>query len=174
VSKQSNGNFYDEDFFHLPPVSTPVVHLSCKYLHGFWSKKFETALMVYSGSWGKLIHEENQKSKILWHCPFKKKLRFLRNKLLETKISTKHNKFLRHIDFPMVEKYNKRSFSLGGWGGGSIFYPANIASRPDLGAICLCSYMVWKFGFSQLGSHNIYVVFYSQYLPEVLYSAVKW
>jgi hypothetical protein len=27
--------------------------------------------MVYSGAWGKLIHEENQKSKISWHCPFK-------------------------------------------------------------------------------------------------------
>jgi hypothetical protein len=28
------------------------------------SKKFETALMVYSGAWGKLIHEKNQKQKI--------------------------------------------------------------------------------------------------------------
>jgi hypothetical protein len=36
-----------------------------------FSKKFETALMVYSGAWGKLIHEKNQKSKILWHCPLK-------------------------------------------------------------------------------------------------------
>ncbi len=27
--------------------------------------------MVYSGAWGKLIHEKNQKSKISWHCPFK-------------------------------------------------------------------------------------------------------
>jgi hypothetical protein len=27
--------------------------------------KFETALMVYSGAWGKLIHEKNQKQKIL-------------------------------------------------------------------------------------------------------------
>ncbi len=27
--------------------------------------------MVYSDAWGKLIHEKNQKSKILWHCPFK-------------------------------------------------------------------------------------------------------
>jgi hypothetical protein len=36
---------------------------SCKYLREF-SKKFETALMVYSGAWGKLIHEKNQKQKI--------------------------------------------------------------------------------------------------------------
>jgi hypothetical protein len=27
--------------------------------------------MVYSGAWGKLIHEKNQKSKISRHCPFK-------------------------------------------------------------------------------------------------------
>ncbi len=27
--------------------------------------------MVYSGAWGKLIHEKKQKSKISWHCPFK-------------------------------------------------------------------------------------------------------
>ncbi len=27
--------------------------------------------MVFSGAWGKLIHEKNQKQKILWHCPFK-------------------------------------------------------------------------------------------------------
>jgi hypothetical protein len=32
--------------------------LSCKYLREF-SRKFETALMVYSGAWGKLIHEKN-------------------------------------------------------------------------------------------------------------------
>jgi hypothetical protein len=37
--------------------------LSCEYLREF-SKKFETALMVYSGAWGKLIHEKNQKQKI--------------------------------------------------------------------------------------------------------------
>jgi hypothetical protein len=39
------------------------LHLSCEYLREF-SKKFETTLMVYSGAWGKLIHEKNQKSKI--------------------------------------------------------------------------------------------------------------
>ncbi len=36
-----------------------------------FSKKFKTALMVYSGAWGKLIHGKNQKQKISWHCPFK-------------------------------------------------------------------------------------------------------
>ena len=45
--------------------------LTCEYLREF-SKKFETALMVYSGAWGKLIHEKNQKQKISWHCPFNK------------------------------------------------------------------------------------------------------
>ncbi len=43
--------------------------LSCKYLREF-SKKFETAVMVYSGAWGKLIHEKTEKEKISWHCPF--------------------------------------------------------------------------------------------------------
>ncbi len=37
--------------------------LSCEYPWEF-SKNFETALIVYSGAWGKLIHEKNQKSKI--------------------------------------------------------------------------------------------------------------
>jgi hypothetical protein len=36
----------------LPPVSTTFM------------KKFETALMVYSEAWGKLIHKKNLKSKI--------------------------------------------------------------------------------------------------------------
>jgi hypothetical protein len=59
-----------EDFFNLPPVSTtPMVHLEPQYLRKF-SKKFEMAVTVYSGAWGKLIHEKNQKSKISWHCSF--------------------------------------------------------------------------------------------------------
>jgi hypothetical protein len=37
--------------------------LSCEYLREF-SKKFETVLMGYSGAWGKLIDEKNQKQKI--------------------------------------------------------------------------------------------------------------
>ncbi len=47
--------------------------LSCEYLREF-SKKFQMALMVYSGAWGKLIHEKNEKQKISWHCPFKRML----------------------------------------------------------------------------------------------------
>jgi hypothetical protein len=51
--------FMIEDFFHLSPVSTtPVVNL--EPLRKF-SKKFEMALMVYSGAWGKLIHEKKPK-----------------------------------------------------------------------------------------------------------------
>jgi hypothetical protein len=45
--------------------------LSCEYLREFL-KKIETAVMVYSGAWGKLTYEKNQKSKISWHCPFNK------------------------------------------------------------------------------------------------------
>jgi hypothetical protein len=46
-----------EDFLHFPPVSTANIS-------GNFSKKFEIAQKVYSGAWGKLIHEKNQKSKI--------------------------------------------------------------------------------------------------------------
>jgi hypothetical protein len=53
-----------EDFFHLPPVSTtPVVHLELRISPQ--TNKFEMALMVYSGAWGKLIQEKNQKLNIL-------------------------------------------------------------------------------------------------------------
>ncbi len=52
-----------EDFLHLPPVSlTPVANLELRIRE--FSKKFDTTLMVYSGAWGKLIREKNQKSKI--------------------------------------------------------------------------------------------------------------
>jgi hypothetical protein len=37
--------------------------LSCEYLRNFL-KKFEMAVKVFSGAWGKLIHEKNQKLKI--------------------------------------------------------------------------------------------------------------
>jgi hypothetical protein len=50
--------FMIEGFFHLPPVS---VHrwctLGCEY-HREFSKKLETALMVYSGAGEKLNHEK--------------------------------------------------------------------------------------------------------------------
>jgi hypothetical protein len=52
VSKQNI-----ETFFHLP-----VVHLELR-------QKFETALMGYLGTWGKLTHEKTLKSKISWQCP---------------------------------------------------------------------------------------------------------
>jgi hypothetical protein len=58
--------FLIEDFFHLPPVVNIELRISTRIF-----EKFETALMVYSGAWGKLIHEKNQKSKISWRCPFK-------------------------------------------------------------------------------------------------------
>ncbi len=72
MSKLNNYNFYDLKFFCI--CHRCRWHrwqtLSWEYLHEF-SKKFETTLIVYSGAWGKLIHEKNQKSKISWHCPFK-------------------------------------------------------------------------------------------------------
>ncbi len=44
--------------------------MRCEYLREC-SKTFKTTLMVYSGAWGKLVHEKNQKSKISRHCHFK-------------------------------------------------------------------------------------------------------
>ncbi len=46
--------------------------LNCEYLREF-SKKLKTALMGWSGAWGKLIYEKtgSWKIKISWHCPFK-------------------------------------------------------------------------------------------------------
>jgi hypothetical protein len=56
--------FMTEDFFHMAPVPmTPVVHIELRISPRIF-EKFEMALMVYSGAWGKLIHEKNQKSKI--------------------------------------------------------------------------------------------------------------
>jgi hypothetical protein len=66
--------------------------LSCEYLREF-SKKFETALLVNSGAWGKLIHEKKQKSKISWHCPFK----WLRTLNCNTKIKTGIKILYKHI-----------------------------------------------------------------------------
>ncbi len=83
-----------EDFFHLPPVSTtPVCTLSCEYLHEF-SKKFETALMVYSGAGGKLSHEKNQKSKISWHCPLSRQPSLVINIVGPTTLATVGSQFM--------------------------------------------------------------------------------
>jgi hypothetical protein len=55
---------------NLPLVSlTPVVHL---YLRREFSKKFETTLRYTQGLGGNWFMKKNQKSKISWHCPFKK------------------------------------------------------------------------------------------------------
>jgi hypothetical protein len=43
--------------------------LTCEYLREF-PKKFEMTLTLFSGAWGKAIHEKNLKKKISWHCPF--------------------------------------------------------------------------------------------------------
>jgi hypothetical protein len=46
---------------NLPLVSlTPVVHLDFRE----FSKKFEMILILFSGAWGKVIHEKNLKQKI--------------------------------------------------------------------------------------------------------------
>jgi hypothetical protein len=72
VSQKIIKAFLIEDLLHLPPVSTtPVVHLELR-ISARISKKIETALMVYSGAWGKLIHEKKPEvENFVAFCPFK-------------------------------------------------------------------------------------------------------
>ncbi len=50
--------FLIEDLFHLPPVSLiPVVHLELQIFRKF-SKKFETAINIYSRAWWRWIREK--------------------------------------------------------------------------------------------------------------------
>jgi hypothetical protein len=49
---------------NLPPVSlTPVVHLDLRMSPRIF-EKFEMTLVLFSGAWGKVIHEKNPKQKI--------------------------------------------------------------------------------------------------------------
>jgi hypothetical protein len=51
--------------------TTGVNYAGGKFCHRYqFFRKFEMVLMVYSGAWGKLIHEKYLKSKISWRCPF--------------------------------------------------------------------------------------------------------
>jgi hypothetical protein len=43
--------------------ATPCCTLTCEYLPEF-SKKFEMTLVLFSGAWGKTIHEKKLKQKI--------------------------------------------------------------------------------------------------------------
>ncbi len=59
------------DFSHLPLVSmTQVVHLKLRISLQIFEKIGNSPNGILRGL-GKLIHEKNQKSKFLWHCPFK-------------------------------------------------------------------------------------------------------
>jgi hypothetical protein len=57
-------------YYNPVPESTLFHTLSCEYLRKF-SKNFDSTQMGFLGAWRKLIHENNLKSKISWHCPFK-------------------------------------------------------------------------------------------------------
>jgi hypothetical protein len=58
-------NFLLEDFSQLQPVSTtPVIHLEPRISPRIF-EKFEMAVMVYSGAWGKLIHAKKPEVKNL-------------------------------------------------------------------------------------------------------------
>ncbi len=60
-----------EDFFHLPPVSTtPVVHLQPR-ISSRILEKIRNSRNGIPSAWGKLIHENNQKSKFRDTVPLK-------------------------------------------------------------------------------------------------------
>jgi hypothetical protein len=63
--------FLIEDFFvcHQSQLHRWCT-LSCEYLHKF-TQKLETGQEVYSGAWGKLIHEKNLKLKSCGTVPLK-------------------------------------------------------------------------------------------------------
>ncbi len=61
-----------EDFFNLPPVSTTLmVNLELQINPQIFEKKFETALMGYSGAWGKPIHEKTWSWKSCWSWKYR-------------------------------------------------------------------------------------------------------
>jgi hypothetical protein len=60
---------------------TPVMHLHLRISLGIF-KKFEMTLMLFSGAWGKIIHEKNLKQKVSQHCPFNTSTNKLGNSML--------------------------------------------------------------------------------------------
>jgi hypothetical protein len=48
--------------------------LRIRNISASFQKKFKLTLLLFSGAWGKIIHE-----KISWHCPFKLKMYFWSN-----------------------------------------------------------------------------------------------
>ncbi len=69
-----NKNFLIQDFFHLPPVSlTPVENLELQISPRIF-EKFRNGLNGILWGWGETEHEKNQKQKISWHCPFKRRI----------------------------------------------------------------------------------------------------
>ncbi len=86
-------------YVSVPPVGCT---LTCEYLREF-SKNFEMTLMLFSGAWGKMIHQRNLKQKISWHYPFK---------------CTLYNTYgLQESRKDLCTSWNVSSED-GGWGGG--------------------------------------------------------
>jgi hypothetical protein len=67
--------FLIEDFFHLPLVSTtPVVHLEPRISPGIFEKIQNGRNGIYSGAWGKLIHEKTKSRKSCGTVPLNGKV----------------------------------------------------------------------------------------------------
>ncbi len=56
--------------------------LTCEYLLEFL-EKFEMTLMLFSGTWGKMIHEKSLRQKIVLHSPIQKPFHYLKKRNIE-------------------------------------------------------------------------------------------
>ncbi len=71
---RTNAEIFAAQGSNLPPCCWyRRCTLTCEYINEF-PKNFEMILTLYSGAWGKMIHEKNLKLKISRHCPFKTSL----------------------------------------------------------------------------------------------------
>jgi hypothetical protein len=75
VSKQNMKKPSVQTFSHVQLVQlTPMVHLELRILPQSLKKKNQNCEKGHSWVWGKMIHENKQKSKISCHFPFKNNL----------------------------------------------------------------------------------------------------
>jgi hypothetical protein len=64
-------------------------------------------LQIYSGAWGKLIHEKNLKSKISWHCPFKLSFAYTELYKVKTADTRCHSFFFFFFYLPQATRHHR-------------------------------------------------------------------
>jgi hypothetical protein len=90
--------------------------------------------MGYSGALGNLIHEKNLKSKISWHCPFKRYLLVYVQFSLDFIVFVQYCTTLFTFIFWKIEEKSKIKWwkyeKAGGWGGNEdrVFWNMNLSA----------------------------------------------